>query len=94
MSEREQLQQELVQWLGSWTTASYGVQTSLKTAPNGRGKARFIAFGNAKAFDAMLIVWSKSALELMSTRHRGRTVRFTDVASFKSYCASEFGAPV
>lgn len=93
MSDREILQQDIVRWLSSWTTASYGIQTSIKTAPNGRGKARFIAFGVAKKLDAMLIIWNSDWLELMSTQHRGRTVRFHNVNEFKSYCTTEFGAP-
>lgn len=93
MSEREQLQHELANWLSTWTTARYGVQTSVQTAPSGKGKARFIAFGLGKSTHAMLIIWSKTWLELMSTRYRGRTIRFADVDAFKAYCVTEFGAP-
>lgn len=93
MSPRETLQTELAAWLGSWTTAPYGVLTSLRIAPSGKGKARVVAFGVKKQFDAALIIWSPDRLELMSTRYRGRTLQFKSASEFKAYCAAELGAP-
>lgn len=92
MSDREQLQQRLAAWIGTWATAPYGVITNLRLRMDGPGKYRSITFGLARTLDAELMIWSEKRLELRSSRHEVQT--FTSEGAFKDFCVAEFGATV
>lgn len=92
MSDREQLQQRLAAWIGTWATAPYGVITNLRLRMDGPGKYRSITFGLARTLDAELMIWSGTRLELRSSRYAVQT--FTSEGAFKDFCVTEFGATV
>ena len=60
MSPREEIQNQLVDWLettsGKWT-APYGILPAMETLPKG-GKVRIITFGVARYLDATIYIWS------------------------------------
>lgn len=93
MSEREALQNRLATWLGTWTTAPYGVLTDLRPRQDGHGKVRVITFGLDRTLDATLHIWSPKRLELNSSR-QSYMERFDSETAFRQYCVTEFGAPV
>ena len=64
MSEREQLQNTIVEYLENnprWT-APYGVLAGLSKLPNGPGKFRTVTFGVARYLDATIYIWSPTKL--------------------------------
>ena len=91
MTAREEIQHRLADWMQTWTTAPYGVLTSLYSREDGPGKARIITFGLARTLDATLFIWSAKRFELKSSRTH-TIERFDSEADFVSYCVREFGA--
>lgn len=93
MSEREQVQQRLAAWLETWTTAPYGVLSSLQAREDGRGKSRVLTFGLAATLDASLTIWSPTRLVLRTSR-ASEEVHLDSAQAFINYCVEYFGAPV
>lgn len=91
MSPREELQNRLVSWMETWTTAPYGVIAGLRDRQNGSGKARVITFGLAGTLDASVFIWSPKRLELSSSR-TDTIERFDNEDAFVEYCVNTFGA--
>lgn len=91
MSARSELQQRLAAWLGTWTTASYGVVTSLRKREVGPGKARVIVFGLSRDLNATLTIWSPTRLELVTSR--AEQIRFTSEDQFVQHCIAQYNAP-
>ena len=94
MSTREQLQQRLAEWIGTWQTAPYGVLTGIHARQDGPGKYRSITFGLARTLDAELMIWSEKRLDLRSSRHQNMVQTFASEDAFKAFCVKEFGATV
>lgn len=91
-SEREQMQERLINWLETWTTAPYGVIGGMFTPESKRGKARTITFGLAGTLDATVTIWSVARLELKSSR-ASDTLVFKHESEFTQFCVEAFGAP-
>lgn len=85
-TERQIVQEELVRWLLTWTTAPYGVIQSI--SPFGEGKVRKITFGLARVLDAELTILSKNNLSLYSNYGK---IKFNSVDEFKNYCHKQWG---
>lgn len=69
MSPREQLQNELVDWLEAYParfTAPYGILPSLDNIKNGKGKVRTITFGVARYLDATIYIWSTDRITVQA----------------------------
>ena len=64
MSEREQIQEQLEQYLSEneYFSAPYGVLTGLESV--GKGKVRTIAFGVSRYLDATILIWSKNKISV------------------------------
>lgn len=64
MSEREQLQNEIAEWLMSQSkfNAPYGVLTGMQKL--GRGFARTITFGIARTLDATIHIYSPADIRV------------------------------
>lgn len=69
MSKREEMQQELVNWIRNTGrfTAPYGVLDSLE--PMGKGFVRSITFGVARISDIHLQIWSEKKLVMSDSRY-------------------------
>lgn len=93
MSEREQVQQRLATWLETWTTAPYGVLSSLQAREDGPGKYRSLTFGLAGTLDASLTIWSPTRLVLRTSR-TSEEVHLDSAQACIDYCVEHFGAPV
>lgn len=95
MSDREQLQQRLAAWIGTWATAPYGVITNLRLRMDGPGKYRSITFGLAGTLDASLTIWSPTRLVVRTSRAVAvEEVHLDSEQAFINYCVEHFGAPV
>lgn len=87
MRTRDKIQDELVEWLLGWTTASYGVQAGKRL------NERTIFFGMAdRTLDAKLYILENGKLYLDSTR--GDHLGFSSVDEFKKFCIDNYGAPI
>jgi len=91
MSARREVHMRLAAWLSTWTTASYGVVTSLRKRDVGPGKARVIVFGLSRGLNATLTIWSPTRMELMTSR--AEELRFTSEDEFMQHCIANYGAP-
>lgn len=89
MSERKLIQNELIDWLLTWTSAPYGVIGSIDSF--GKGKVRKIAFGIARYLDAELIIISKNRLILNSNIEN---IEFNSIDEFKKYCNKYTGKKI
>lgn len=61
MSPREEIQAQIVGWLGAHKekfNAPYGILPSLEPIKNGKGKVRTVTFGQARWLDATVFIWS------------------------------------
>lgn len=87
MSEREQIQNQIVQWLESHKdkfNAPYGVIPSLENVKNGKGKVRTVTFGQARWLDATVFIWTPRHLTVQAAGPASRNIgdKFTSVEEF------------
>lgn len=75
MSPREQLQNNLFDWIEmrskSKFTAPYGVICSLDPVKNGKGKVRTITFGVARYLDATLFIYGEKDIRCQAAGPMG-----------------------
>lgn len=85
MSEREQVQNELVELIRELGyNAPYGILTSFKDLPRG-GKARQISFGMRRTLDAVITIWTprKFSVEAQGALARYFAKTYTCVETLK-----------
>jgi len=65
MSDREQIQNQIVEWLQNHRNrfnAPYGILDSLEAV--GKGKVRTVTFGQARWLDATVCIWTPKRLSV------------------------------
>jgi hypothetical protein len=92
MSPREQLANDISEYLENCNcTAPYGVLSGIESTKSG-GKCRVVTFGLARSLDATIRIYSVDRIALRHSRSRyGKDEVFKNTADLYSYLEKEFG---